>query len=735
MIEHVSFTCEPLGRCHVARVAGVEAMNALPRWTVDLLVSDPEIDFDVLVQQPAMLALADGGEAPAREIPLVITHASYAGPIGADHRYAVELSAGVWPLALRRGYRIFQQQTAQEVIDELLRGAGLGGGEVEWRLSGRYARRVQCAQYGESEWAFIERLLAEEGISYWFDLAAGRPILAFGDTTAAHDGIPGEIHVPFVDASGMSGTASSFFALSRADEMCQDAVHVRDYDIRQPNLLVEGRAGSGVLEHFEYPAGVVHAEAAQARAAVRLEQLQRFATSAWGWSGCTRLQPGRVVKIVGASDDAFNGAWLIVEVMHAIEQRAWGPSAQPYRNEVRMVPWAPDAQARYFRPALPAAHPQIEGIETAIVTGPMGEEIHVDDLGRVTVALPWDPSGRRDEKSSQWARTLQMNMGGSMLLPRVGWEVAVGYVDGRPEDPIVLGQVYNAAKAPPYPLPAMKGTSALRSNTSPHDGSSNEIRFGDSAGGQEVFVHASNTQAVTVGGSASTSVGANATHDVKRAHGIHVKGAQTVHVGGAQRVDVGSAAQTLVKGARTETVGGVDDIGVTANRRVAAGSYTEAVGALYGLQCNEAVTSVKGPFIEATGGNLAAMAGLGTHESVAAARVELVGGARNVVAGRGFADETWGAKLVVAGAAKDTAAGNIETTAASASTAVAGSATISAGGKVQFEAATIAVTVGGSLAMKGGSTAKLSGKLKVSGGTTKFDAATTRRKATTKAGA
>jgi type VI secretion system secreted protein VgrG len=735
MSKYVSLSCEGLGACRVVHVRGLEAMNALPTWTVDVLTDDADVDLDALGLARATLRLADDGDGPEREIPLVVTHAAYDGPYRDEHRYVLELSAESWPLSLRTGYRIFQKKTTQEVVDEVLRDAGVPAAHVTWRLAGRYACRVQCVQYDESEWSFIERLLADEGISYWFDAHEGEPRLVFGDAPGSHEGILGDVRVPFADASGMSGTVSSFFSLARADELTHDAVHVRDYDVRQPDVLIEGWAGDGACEWFEFPACVPHADAAEARARVRLEQLQRLQVSARGESGCTRLQPGRVVRVHGAADAAFTGDWLIVEVEHALEQAADNTTAaRPYRNRVLLVPHSLDGNERTFRPASPAIRPRIQGIETAFVTGPRGEEIHVDDLGSVKLALPWDPSGTLDDTSSRWARTLQMNMGGSMLLPRVGWEVGVAYVDGNPDEPLVLGQVYNAVTAPPYALPAMKATASLRSNTSPHNGTSNEIRFGDAAGGQEMFIHASNTQGVSVGATASTRVGANETHDIGGGYGVHVK-SQTITIGASQNVDVGSDAQTLVKGARTETVGAVEDIGVKANRHVKVGSYTEAIGALYGLQCNEAMTTVQGAYAELVGGNLAALAGLGTHESVADMRIELVGGARNIVAGRGCDESVTGAKAVSAGPVSENAAGDVETLAAIGRINVGGSASISAGGKIQIEAPTITIKVAGSLKAAGGSTAKIGGKLKVDGGTTKLDAATTARKATSKVGA
>ena len=206
MNNYVSLSCEGLGVCRVVHVRGLESMNALPSWTADVLADEADVDLDSLGLARATLRLADDGDGPPREIPLVVTHAAYDGPYRDEHRYVLELSADTWPLTLRSGYRIFQHKTTQEIIDEVLRDAGVPPTHLVWRLGGRYARRVQCVQYDESEWMFIERLLADEGISYWFDAHEGEPRIVFGDAPGSHEGILGEVRVPFADASGMSGT-------------------------------------------------------------------------------------------------------------------------------------------------------------------------------------------------------------------------------------------------------------------------------------------------------------------------------------------------------------------------------------------------------------------------------------------------------------------------------------------------------------------------------------------------
>jgi type VI secretion system secreted protein VgrG len=604
----------------------------------------------------------------------------------------------------------------------VLQDAGFSPAGAVWRLAGTYMRRLQCTQYAESEWAFLERVLAEEGISYWFDGAHDGPTIVFGDAAAAHDGIAGETHVSFDDQSGLVDTSDALFDLAFVHEVFPDAVHVREYDLRQPDVFIEGRAGEGPLEVFEYPACVLTSAAAARRAKARLEQLQRFAEHATAASGNVRLQPGRLVCVEGCADELMNQEYLIVSVDHELTAGSPNdPNGVSYGNRVTLVPGG----ARAFRPPVPEGRHRYDGVETAITTGPHGEEIHVDDLGRVKLRFLWDRSGIEDDGASTWSRTLQMNLGGAMVLPRVGWEVPVMYVDGNPDRPFVLGRVYNATAIVPYALPGAAATTSLQSATSPGGGSTNEIRMSDVAGQQETFVHASRDQTVSVGGSSRTTVSGNETHDVGLAHALTVLGSQTLRVGGSQSVNVGTSYSTGVDGARSESISGSESVRVSANRTVtASGGYTELVGGFYGLQCNQSNTSVQGAFVQAIGGAMVFAAGLGTSESVAAIRIEVVGGTRNIVAAGHVAETVHGPKTLAAGAVRETAAGAITTKAlAAGSIKVGGSVTLSASGDFLVEAPTITLQVGGTLT---------AGDLKLAGGALKATSGTTEVKGTIK---
>jgi type VI secretion system secreted protein VgrG len=720
MINQAQLTLEGLEDATIVLLKGREAMNELTELTLDVLSSEDQLDPGSLVDRDAIVALADDvGETT--HFHMVVLEASHLGHFRGEERYRITLGPPAARLSWRVSHEVFQDRTTQEIAAEILDRAGFPASLVKWRLSGQYTKRTYTVQYGESEWAFLSRLLADDGINYWFDREGDDSTLVFGDHPSSHDGIEGESPtVPFQDASGMNATSFAFHALRRTWSITPTKVFLRDVDVQSPAVPVDGEAGEGALEVFEYPSNLVIPEAATARAEVRLQQLNRHRTTLSAESSNARLRAGRVVEIIGAADDCFSGRFLITAVEHELAQASQENShGLPYRNRVTLVPFVDNVP---YRPEVPQERPMIEGLESAIVTGPAGEEIHVDDLGRVKVRFFWDRSGVRDDKSSCWVRTLQMNLTAPQMLPRVGWEVPVIYENGDPDRPFVLGRLYNGGAPPPYALPGKKATSALQSATSPRDGTTQEIRLADDGGNEEAFVHATKDQTISVGGSHSVKVTANRTDDVTKSQSLQVDKTQTTTVAGNQKVTVGADGTVAVKGGRSETVGGNESVGVTGTYAVTVtGGYVELVGGFYGLQCNQWNTTVQGAFTQVIGATLSITAGLGSNQSVAGARTEVVGGSRSFAAATAYADGTTGAKRITAGAANESAGTDMAFNAGARAQLQAGAAmSIEGGAKVVFEAPTITVKAA-TLTAKGGSTMKLAGALK-SSSTVKLDA-------------
>jgi type VI secretion system secreted protein VgrG len=487
---------------------------------------------------------------------------------------------------------------------------------------------------------------------------------------------------------------------------------------------VDGHAGDGALVHFEYPAGVPTAEAAKARAERRLEQLQREQISVTARTDCIRVQPGRLLAIEGAADEIFQQRMLVAEARHRFARPLRdGGAAIAYGNEVSLRPTkSAEGGARpHHRPALPRK-PALEHLDGAVITGAAGEEIHVDDLGRVKVRFLWDRAGPKDDRSSSWVRCLQSPLGAAMFRPRVGCEVTVGFLDGSPDQPFVLGRVYNATAVSPYALPAASATSAFQSWTTPKSGMTQEIKMSDDAGTQAMAIHASKDFSVKVGGSRKTTVGGDMDHSVGLSLTSNVLGSRSVDVGAMQTVNVGKEILLSVGGASSESIAAAEIIGVSGNRALSAGaSCVELVGGGYTLLCNQSNVKVSGVSTRAVIGSNAIAAGLGMTESVAAGRAYVCLGSRTVSCGA-YAESITGGKRSKAGVVNENAVG----IAASAPswTVKPGSLTVTASGKVTLSAPSITIEVSGSLTagplkMSGGALRTTSGTLAVSGNTSR----------------
>ncbi len=335
----------------VVTTQGREAINALPRWEVRILVpEDVALDPDSAIGAPAALRIVDEEEGTQRDIGLLVTDLHHEEDCRDGAHYLVELAPAEALLTHRAGYRVFLDKTTKEIIAEILNDAGIPAGGVVWRLSGSYEKRLHCVQYGETEWAFIERLLADEGISYWFDFHGdSQPVLVLADDKSAHEGVTGSFTIPYQDESGLV-SARHLFGLAITESMVVTATAVRDYDVRAPDVFIEGNAGSGPLEHFEYPANVLTTATAKARAQARLEQLQRHHLVAEGKSDCIRLQPGRVIQIEGCADDWMNRRYLITSLEQQVSGDSHTDAVSRYVNGVTLVPhgevaYRPDSAA------------------------------------------------------------------------------------------------------------------------------------------------------------------------------------------------------------------------------------------------------------------------------------------------------------------------------------------------------------------------------------------------------
>ncbi|MEP7125774.1 MAG: type VI secretion system tip protein TssI/VgrG, partial [Byssovorax sp.] len=270
--------------------------------------------------------------------------------------------------------------------------------------------------------------------------------------------------------------------------------------------------------------------------------------------------------------EALNREYLITRIEHqgAEPAMAEAGSEQPrYENRFEVIP--SDVP---FRPALITARPTVKGVQSAVVVGPAGEEIYTDEHGRVKVQFFWDRLGKKDEKSSCWIRVSQVWAGegwGAMHIPRINQEVLVDFFEGDPDRPIIVGRVYHGTNVPPYGLPASKTRSTIKSNSTPGGNGSNELRFEDKAGSEEIYLHGQKDWTIAIEHDKNQTVG----HDET----LNVAHDRSAEVGHDQKETIGNDESFSVGHDRAKTVGHDETESIGHDRTIeVAHDHTESIG-------------------------------------------------------------------------------------------------------------------------------------------------------------
>ena len=227
-----------------------------------------------------------------------------------------------------------------------------------------------------------------------------------------------------------------------------------------------------------------------------------------------------------------------------------------------------------YRPPSITPWPDMRGCQTARIVGPAGEEIYTDKYGRVKVQFHWDREGKFDEKSSCWVRVSQGSAGGQygmMFLPRVGQEVLVDFLEGNPDDPIIVGRVYNADHMPPYELPAQKTKSVIKTNSSKGGGGTNEICFEDDKGKEEILIYAEKDLCLRAKANHVENIGNEYHLTVEKKKYEHFKQETHLEVGTDVNEKIGGKVLTKVAGDVSAEI---------------AGKHTEKVTGDFYLKCD-----------------------------------------------------------------------------------------------------------------------------------------------------
>ncbi len=534
----------------VRRFSVREAVSTLFEVEIEACSPSEDLDLESLVGKAAVLRVGAAGRL-FRGVCSAVEQVR-AEPSGLS-TYALRIVPALWLLTQRRNYRLFQHLSVPGVVRAVL---------AEWSIESTFqvdeARHPQLevrVQYGETDFDFVSRLLEDAGIAFVFPQGEKDPPLLLTDNLFATKSQAAP-RIPYVGDASAARERDHVTDVRLAQEVRPGRFTIRDSDFRRsPDYPLVGTAASGSsddrFEHYHYRPGSFLVEPA-ADAAARHDEKEgraqaerglgslRASKRAVSFQTSVALWPGAIFSMVGhpRADLAPGRDLLVTELVTA------GTAADVPTRSGRAAFVGSGGSGDAWLPPQRAPRPRVHGVQSAVVVGPKGQEIHTDELGRVRVQFPWDREGRFDERSFGWVRVSQGWAGGAfgmMALPSVGQEVLVEFVEGDPDQPVVVGRVYNSQGHVPYKLPEHRTVSAWKSSSSPGGEGSNEILFEDAKGGERLFVQAERDLERLVKRDESTTVGNDRSQ--------RVAGDETLAVGGERRATIGDSDVVTV-GAR-----------------------------------------------------------------------------------------------------------------------------------------------------------------------------------------
>jgi len=454
--------------------------------------------------------------------------------------------------------RIFQDQDVTDIISAVVSAHGYTG-FLRLELTKTYTKRDYCVQYRETDFAFVSRLLEDEGIYYYFEHNDGNHVMVLADAPSCYKDAPVQSSFKYAPVAGQDVAADSVSSWQVEESMSPGKWTTRDYHHEAPANFWERSepsttaAAEGMkFEAYEFPgedakifnqAGSVSDLPAEAEKTVRtrMEMEEASQTIVTGASTCRAFTAGYKVDVAGVPSP---GSFLLTSLTQRVNQqpdyRNRDLTPQPCENSFTAIPAAvPFVPQRATRRAL------VHGLQPAFVIddSPSGntEEIWPDKYGRVKVRFCWD----RDAKYACWVRVVQPWAGkswGQQWIPRVGDEVAISFMEGDPDCPVVIGSVYNATNMPIFALPDNKTQSGVLTRSSTGGGSSNYnmLRFEDKAGSEEIYVQAEKDWNSLIKNNETRTIKNNRT--------------STIHVNESRTVETGDDTIAVQQGNRSVTV-------------------------------------------------------------------------------------------------------------------------------------------------------------------------------------
>lgn len=468
-----------------------ESLSSLFTLNVTAASNNPAISLEQLLESNATLTIFRDN-VRQRSIRGIVTTCEQGDTGKHQTLYTLHIRPPFWRSAMRRNSRIFQNTDIEGIVstlfDEML--------VTQWqpRLSADHPEREFCVQFMETDYAFISRLLAEEGIFTCEEESGGAQQLILCDSA---ESLPDSESLNYNPSPGEETTLYHVTQFRRSAQIRPASVTTQDYTFKSPSwpgsFSHEGDsldAQYPIYEFFDYPGRFKDEAHGQAFTRYQTEGLRNNAETVNGVTDSPKLRPGVRFVLKEHPRADLNVQWQVVSsTLRGSQPQAligYEGAGTSLSNDFQVIPGK-----QTWRPA-PLPKPQMDGPQTAVVTGPPGEEIFCDKHGRVRVKFTWDRYNPADDSSSCWIRVSQAWAGagfGNLAIPRVGQEVVVDFLNGDPDQPIIMGRTYHADNKSPGGLPGTKTQMTLRSKTY-KGGGYNELMFEDATGQELLSMHA-----------------------------------------------------------------------------------------------------------------------------------------------------------------------------------------------------------------------------------------------------
>jgi type VI secretion system secreted protein VgrG len=569
-------------------LSGHEGVSQLFSFQLDLIAENTaDVSFDKLLggKITAHLTLPDKSKRHFNGVCVRLSQGERDPREKTFTAYRAEIVPDFWLLTRKAQSRIFQHLSVHDILKKVLVGF-----EVEYLLP-PFEPRDFCVQYRETDFNFASRLMEEEGIYYFFKHSDGSHKMVVANTPQSHPDVSGKTKITYEDVETGFRDDDRINDWEKVQELRSGKYILWDHSFELPHKHLEAEktiqdsvtvgkithklkvGGNDKLEIYDFPGEYAQRfdgvdKGGGDRPAdlqkifndnkrtveIRMQEEALPSLLIHGASNCRQLASGHKFTLE-KHFSGEGGPYVLTSVTHSArgagEYRAGTTGAFSYTNQFTCIP-----VALPFRPPRTTPKPVVHGTQSAVVVGPSGEEIFTDKYGRVKVQFHWDREGKNNVDSSCWLRVATLWAGkqwGMIHIPRIGQEVVVDFLEGDPDQPIVVGSVYNSDMMPPYELPKNKTQSGIktRSSLGGDPETFNELCFEDKKGQELVYLRAEKDLTIAVENDEAHWVGHDREKTVDHDETVHVKNNRTETVDNDESVTVGNS--------RTVTVNQKDD--------------------------------------------------------------------------------------------------------------------------------------------------------------------------------